>query len=835
MHTRSITIAVLALLVLGAATAAGARSVTYSLDIPSQSLNEALQQLALASRHKLFYRSELVEGKKSPALKGEFTAEQALQALLAGTNLTYDITPSAVVLIRDKQSPPIAGANTNALGMRLASAGEATTHLPAGERARIRVARAQGAEEGMQKVAAGEENNSRNSGESSEDAYKGITEIVVTASKRTEGLQETPAAVSVVGGDVIGTLGVVDMTQMSKLVPSLVIGKQGSNAVVFLRGVGQTNSSPAAQPGISTNIDGVYLPRELAGGALFDLERIEVLPGPQGTLYGRNAAGGAINLVTRKPGSDFGTEGFLEAGNYSLFHAFGAVDVPLSDNVAVRGALDVNNRDGYLSNGGNDADMLSGRLSISVNPNEDLSAIVQYTHYREDGLGAQNIAIGTDNPPFGSNDDPYFDSFPTDDVFQHQRGHIVTATVNLRLNDSLDLTYVPGYMRFESETGLQFNGSLYGINIQDMEQYSQELRLSNSTTGPLQWLTGLFWYRAEPSIFVELGLPAFSSVHFSNDLESYAGFGEATYSISDRFRLTAGGRYSRDSFDGDGFQNLVVPGHEALILFGAQDTKDRMDWKIGAQFDVTSDSTLYATAQSGYLQGGYTQADITSDQPRTFEPVTLTAFTVGSKNRFLGNRLQINNEIFYYSYKNYQLQTTPIDETTGETVFLIVNVPKASIYGDQLDITYSASRDTDVNLSVAYLNAKITDGLDAVPSYDDFELPNAPEWTINASVEQRFPLHNGGHLSARVASTYNAGYWTVFTHDLYSRQESFTRTDANLTYHSPDDRWNIGAFVRNIEEAVVYHGSNSSPAPGSFIPTFIDAPRTYGVRVGFDF
>lgn len=690
------------------------------------------------------------------------------------------------------------------------------------------------------------------SGEVSNSAAIGLGDIVVTASKRSENLQKAPAAISVVGGDLIADVGLVDATQLTKLVPSLVIGRQGQNAVVFLRGVGQTNSTPAAQPGISLNIDGVYLPRELGGSSLFDLERVEVLPGPQGTLYGRNSAGGAINLVTRKPGTDFAAEGYVEVGNYALVHGFGAVDIPVADGVAVRGALDVNQRDGYLSNGAFDEDSLAGRVSVNLEPSDRVSALVQYSYIRQGGVGMAFMSRGGDaGPPFGSTTDPWFNSFPNDDLSYRNRGHIVTGNLGIELNDDITLNYIPSYMQDRSLHNLQFNGNMFNAFRQSVKQYSQELRLANSGTGPLNWLAGLFWYKSHSTIDVDLnpayalGFPVpFVFVNFDNKLKSWAAFGQATYSVSDALRVTLGGRYSHDKFDGGGSQIVLSPPAPSgsVEIFDGSGKKGRADWKIGAEYDAAPQSMLYLTAQSGYLQGGFTAVDKDAGLPRTFEPVKLIALTGGAKNRFFDNRLQINNEIFFYSYKNYQAQTVGVG-ANGATKFLVLNVPKTEIYGDQLDVMYSATENTDLNLSVAYLHAKVTKGF-APPttpppagfrSFKGFDMPNAPKWTINASIEHRFPLSNGGRITARVASTYNSGYWTVFSQEAYTHQGSFTKTDANLTYNSPEDRWYFGAWARNLENNASYYGAGQPEFDGAHVPTFIDAPRTYGVRAGFNF
>lgn len=474
-------------------------------------------------------------------------------------------------------------------------------------------------------------------------------------------------------------------------------------------------------------------------------------------------------------------------------------------------------------------------MTASIKPGGGFSALLQYSHTRENGLGTAALFRGTANPPFGSATNPWFNSYPTDGFFLRNRGHVLTGNFTYELNDNVTISYLPSYMRAKSDYNNEF-GFLFANFTQSVKQYSQELRLSGNSDR-LKWLLGLYWYKSNSGLFVKASpaaiIPPIVFVNLTNRLKSYAGFGQVTYSITDALRLTVGGRYSSDGFNGGGNQ-IVIP-TAFSEFYNASKRKGRADWKLGAEYDVGARSMLYATVQSGYLQGGWTQTDVSSPFPKTFKPVKLVAFTAGSKNRFLDNRLQINNEVFYYSYKDYQTQTVTADQATGQTAFLVFNLPKSEIYGDQLDIAYSVDDNTDLNFTAAYLHTKITKGFPTPPTAQGLELPNSPKWTLNGSIEHRFPLANGAKITARVASSYNSGYWLLFTHVPFSRQKSFTKTDVNLTYYGVDDKWYFGTWGRNLEKSAVYYGSNLPDAPGLPILTSIDAPRTYGVRAGFKF
>lgn len=662
-------------------------------------------------------------------------------------------------------------------------------------------------------------------------------DIVVTAEKRETRLQDVPAAITAVGGETLAKVGIFDQTQLSKVAPGLNIGAQGSNGVVFLRGVGQPQGSPNAQPGVAVNMNGVYLPRESGATPLFDLQRVEVLPGPQGTLYGRNAAGGAVNFITNRP--VFRTEGSvtLEVGNYDLIHPTAVINLPVGDTVAIRAAGEYFKRDGYLANGSNDRDSYSGRLSVLVRPTDTVSGLVMANYTHEGGIGSNSILyseLGV-RGQFNPTGDLWEQTFPTDQLSTDRDTLVLQGEFNLDLSDAVTLTYVPGFVDISSREVIQFQGVRVSPLDRFVRQYSQELRLSGSGAR-LDWLFGLFYYKASHE-FISRSTPT-TRQEFYNDLDSLAAFGQATYSLTDALRLTLGGRLSRDKFDGFARGTNPPFSNANPGIGGGSDTDTRIDWKVGAEYDVAPESMLYGTVQTGYLMGGFRQVGTT-----LFEPAKLTAYTAGSKNRFFDRILTVNLEGFYYDYKDYQLQYVQ------GTNFLTVNAP-ARVYGVQLDLVLEPTDNSTFNLGAVYQKGEITDSVGRYPrngfglvSIDGFELPNAPDLTITAGYTHTFDLANGGEIQAQVQTYYNSGYWMVFTHDLNTRQDDYTNTDLTLTYYAPGGGWSLGAWVRNLENEAVVIGANKPGAPAAGLPPeswplaapYINAPRTYGLRAQVSF
>lgn len=671
-----------------------------------------------------------------------------------------------------------------------------------------------------------------------------LEEVVVTAEKLSSTVQKTPGAVVSQSGDDLIRKSITDITSLDKAIPgfqSIATPIVGS-MIVFLRGVGQPVPGDNTQPGVAFNFDGVYVPRQLTHAAFFDIARMEALPGPQGTLYGRNAAGGIINVTVAKPTDRLEGSLLFQGGNFSDIHATGVLNVPVSDTLALRGAVDYHKNDGYLSNGTNDVDSTSGRLSMLLEPNDAFSLTVSASAFRNAGKGSSTVIVNgvpgfslyTPDPS-----DPWFDPDATPGLFRDFRGQFVTADMTYDFG-AMTLTYLAGYSHYDHDTFYQL-GSLHTRTPSKGHFLSHELRLASDTDGRAKWLGGLFWYDGSSSQRGSIALPAVppilpartitSEVNI-DELESYAAFGQYTYSLTDRVRLTAGGRYSMDKIAGRGSQTLRLLDGTVLgapDLFGAPMDDDRFDWKVGIETDVSQKSLLYANVQTGYLQGGFTPPP--SDMITTFEPAKLLAFNLGAKNRFLGDRLQINDEFFFYDYDDYQ-----ITFTRPPAAAITINAAKAEIYGNQLDIDFLPARGTELFLNATWLHAEYTKFVDPLPPFQNlegFQLQLSPTLSGTAGLQQQWWLGRGGVLAARAEVYYNDGFWGTYNHVPNTYQSSYTRTDVTLTYTTDDEKWSVSAYVNNIEDEAVY--PNLTAAGTGEILSTISLPRTYGVRMAVRF
>ena len=468
--------------------------------------------------------------------------------------------------------------------------------------------------------------------------------------------------------------GITNAKGLEVLLPSAALQMERQNVQMFIRGVGQAFSLSNFEQGVAMYADGHLVGRNATGAGFFDVETVEVLPGPQGTLYGRNALGGVINVNTTSPTSEFEASAMFEVGDYDLYHATGVVNVPVSDQLMLRLAVDSHRHSGYFTSGADDLREIAGRLSVLYVPTDDLSILVRGLAWHNGGKG-----YGTADFPYIDKDHWFQDgSFDTrGGISRDQDMYSISAEIVYNFGNDLTLTWLPGYQQFEGESSaIQQSGFSRGttlVSFEESDQFSNEIRLAQSTE-QYKWVVGLYQYKAEsPDNSLTFNISGYNDQPppqfqakigpFSTDWESYGAFTQVTYSIRPGLRLVGGLRYSRDTKEGDGSQTNSLTGEGfGFPIFGYSWTFDKtwtnVSWKAGVEADVLDSSMFYANVSTGYQQGGYElfpDLSQTLDGPaREFDPVEVLAFTVGMKNRFFGDRLQINDEFFFYSYDDFQ-------------------------------------------------------------------------------------------------------------------------------------------------------------------------------------
>ena len=692
-----------------------------------------------------------------------------------------------------------------------------------------------------------------------------LSEVVVTATKVAQPLQHAPAAIDVLNANRLQAAGVTDIRAVQFMVPSVRLNKQQSVTQMFIRGVGIATDAPGLDMGVAMTFNGIEQFREATGTSLFDLDRVEVLRGPQATTYGSNSAGGVIDVVFAKPKNNFDGNASLEVGNYDLVHADAAQNFALGSRTQMRIALDSIDHNGYASNGLDDQKSRAGRVTFTANPTDNMDFTLWTSYYHAGGIGDIGYAS-----PFVNQDDPWKQTWNPNALVTHFPGQAgrdrdvdlyeAGGEFNWTLG-GVRLTYIPGYANLDHLGHLVIDTGRARILFQGKVrrgQTTQELRLSNATPGgKLQWLTGFYYYKLDTSEFRTVATNISFNIYHQPS-QAIAGYGQITYSVTDPLRFTLGVRYSnyQKSALGDRYTPGLTP---TPISFTADFSWNHVDWKVGTEYDLTPRSMLYAAVQTGYLGGGinFFNAPNTSNE---VQPEELTAFILGNKNTFLNSRLRLNWEAFYYNWKNYQVGLFNVPAATN----IVFNAPKSEAYGFEPDLQYLLTRNDQVELGVGlfrgrFINFIVPAGVSSpvrTYDFDGFDVPFAPKVSASLAYEHHFDLRNGSGVVASTQVQYSSSFWTSFSHgitrcsavlpttlsqsacvDSGVLQPASVMLNLDLTWHSPDDRWTISLWTRNLaNEAIRTSGGDGGLSPAgqvtSLAASTLAPPRTYGARFG---
>jgi iron complex outermembrane receptor protein len=724
----------------------------------------------------------------------------------------------------------------------------------------------------------------------------GITDIIVTAQRRTESIQNSSLSLAVVDAKQLATAGVTQPEGLSRLVPNLQVGSF-AYARIYLRGVGDNTANGFAQSAVAFNVDGVHVARSTQyGGSFYDVARIEVLKGPQGTLYGRNASAGVINVITNAPTQKF--EGYLSAnvGNYNFYQLQGALNVPITDTLDGRVAFNVVERDGYLQDGYDDESQRSGRLRLLWEPSSAVSLGLKADVTHTGGKGQSGVVFPT---PAGA--DPWM-AASGDLVRQYQiatgsprvptDGFVdntyvgVSAELNAKLGFA-DLTVVPAYRWQDFAFYASPAGNLNFREADKVYQTSLEVRLARNTSN-YNIVLGGFYFRevTYADSRIDQGARAGALAGNSSIFTSYraptkalAVFADGRLSLTDRLRVLAGIRYTDEKRGLFGvtttFSTIAsvptCPPTIALFdpayrfcLQGRADNEvknNAVTWRGGVEFDLAPRSMAYARVDRGFKSGGVFSGAAPGND---YAPEFLTSYVAGVRNRFLDNKLQVNLEGFYWDYQDYQFTFVNFD-TRGVSALVTRNVGAARIYGGNVDVVWQPQRSDTFTFNVEYLNARFksftyTTSLASDPAREcpslgvvgsvnapgrgpvslygyscaGAALPRAPEWTLRGGWTHEFELSSGATFITDIDAQYSSSYKLDLTKVAFLTQSPYALLNAQLTYRSPDRQVTVTAWMRNITNRAVYNDARRYGST-NFAGGDIRPPRTFGASLKYSF
>lgn len=768
-------------------------------------------------------------------------------------------------------------------------------------------------------------------------------DIIVTATRRETTLQKTPIAVSVFSQTQLDRQQVVNPADLQRFVPSLQFNQQADNNAVLitLRGIGNDNAfTDSADPEVGVYIDGIYSPTPQGGTALlYDLDRVEVLRGPQGTLFGRNTTAGALQLITAKPrlGKVSGNVELI-GGGYDRIGTRGAINLPVTDTLAVRFAFATEQRDGYVayqqppaSLPGLDRtvyltsgkrygaqDQKSARFSVLWEPDSRFRWNINVEGYLDNG--SPDASLMQTPRPGQRLRSVLADTAPDSDRYAFS----VRSTMEYDLNDAFGLSYIAGFNRVggtgQSDVDLgvlpplQANGSLTPYASEQDKQVSkkvdflsQELQLRSRGSHKIDWILGGFYSyenaqgrfdiddrdgnRSGPSSF------SVSFLQPGYKVNSYAGFGQATFNATEKLHLTGGLRYSIDDKSSRNAGTVSLFGCPTPATPGAPPCRGiegqypgtagpalaqalgpdffftpsmgkgsfkKLTYLARIDYNLNRDILLYGSISTGFKSG------IIDALSRVTAPETLTDYELGAKTRLFDRTLTLNLAAYYYDFKGYQIgQIEVVRDANGNilsSTLATLNADGATNYGVEAEAVWDVTPQDHLQLAAAVQKTKLKSLLTIDQRFDGDpsdaaaqrqlagnELPHAPRFAATLTYEHDFELANGGKISPRGTVHYEtASFMSIFNGDRTNRvvngqlggygtafdtQKAYTRSDFAIRYTEPEQRYTVEAFVQNIEDRAVRTSATTYglATDGNSFLSLLQPPRTFGGRVKYSF
>lgn len=705
----------------------------------------------------------------------------------------------------------------------------------------------------------------------SPSAETAVGEVVVTAEKRETTVQKAALAITALSADTLTKANITRLQDLNGHVPGLTVASSGPfNQVLAIRGVGfETPDNASSEPGVSFHVDGVYIANANAIAAQFlDTERVEVLRGPQGTVFGQSSTGGAINLISYKPVIG-AFDGHIDAsyGTYNLVKTDGAVNIPLTDQFAARLSFETDRHDGFArelyvpGNPGyqlDDENNFAGKAAVLWQPTNTFSVLLsaQEFHAQHHGPAMKSIYDPDPDPRQISQDLPntyYLDVF------------LATGEVKWELPFAT-LKSTTGYQRSDNVDDVDNDRLAYEIHhyyddaywYNPSHTFTQEVNLTSNKPGPVDWLVGGFYLHetatlrfyefegtdADPTITFptsQANLPYnYNYSVFTNfTRESYAAYGQTTVHIMPWLRVTGGLRYSQERLYSVTNTDFLLYSPLTYLVTGSHE----LTGKVEVDGDLTHANMLYASWSRGFKPGGVNLNNTPILAPQIFKPETVSAFEVGSKNRFFDNRLTLNLAGFYYDYKEFQYEEEdPLPYQGG-----VSNIPDAHIYGFEGEGSFAITSALRLNASLTRLEGTFTDSYVALdPSlaaaaraagaalgygpYSSYTIasvlaaaqntkgnpvPKIPDWQGSVNLEHRLALPTGV-LSSRLELVYRGSYvYRIFDTAALDNVPSYETVNLNVEYKPNNSHFKYSITATNLFNSNGIESRYSNPF-GSF-------------------
>ncbi|MGB3846964.1 MAG: TonB-dependent receptor [Sphingopyxis sp.] len=720
------------------------------------------------------------------------------------------------------------------------------------------------------------------------NAADNANEIVVTAQKREQSLQDVPLSVAVLGGEQLGNRNITEISQLQTATPNFSF--QGSNnprgAGISIRGIGTNNFSSAIEGSVGIVVDGVPIGRQGAGLTdFFDVQRVEILRGPQGTLFGKNASAGVLNIVTNDPGYDWGGRVQATYGEFDEIVLRGTVTGGLTDNLAFRASGYLTKRDGYIRNrfdGSrlNERDEWGARAKLLWEPADNIRVLVAGDYSSRDAAccmwtirsfgtnaNVQSLVTAAGIIPGPKNRDVTLDGR----TFVRQETYGGSIQVDIEGASGITLTSISA-MRWWDTTDNNDSDQRptavlsHNSGVSNQRQFTQELRLASPSKQAFEWVGGLFLFNQSFDLtnsqqgtfgLAPLGTKLSRAIAVENETQNFAAFADATYHFGDHFNLFGGLRYTVERLNTT-FSRYGLPGTTPIVAPTTQRGK-RVDgawtWRLGAQFVPSDAVTFYGSVARGFKGGGFNPL-LDSAVLRTVEPEIPTAYELGAKTQLFDRRVRLNVALFQTDFDDFQAQAIGTS-ATGTLVFDVVNAGSLRTRGVEADVSIDLGAGFSLDGGAAYTKARYTDFKGAPCFYGQTvaqgcitaggqksqnltgkPLAQAPKFTGNATLRYETEVSaSGNRIFGQLSYAHRGSTFTALDLDPKSVQKAYGLLDAQLGFALPGDRMRAWIWGKNLTDKsfveLIYDTPLDEGGQSQFFPS--TAARQFGATVEYRF
>ncbi len=818
---RSVFAATVSTLALATVGQTGFAADVKSFDIEAQPLAKALLEFNKQSGLTVAASSDLVAGKAAPAIQGTMDAEAALQKILGNSGLQFTKTSTGAYLVSQA-----AGANSTSGAGSMSDADE-------------------------------------------ENVSFVLEEIIVTAEKRAESLQDIPIAISAFSGNTIEQAQVSGINDLKQLAPSLQFGQASTDTFVSIRGIGSELKNVGAEAGVIISQDGVPLSNTVMMSSRFlDIERIEVLRGPQGTISGRNATGGAIKIHSKKPTEEF--EGGIKValGNYNRVDTESHLSGPIADsNILARLVVSTERADGWLTNtlrqeDSNDVDAVHARATFLTNLSEDLEAFLVLESRIDHSSPASNLMFGTGIEGEPSIADIRNVSIFNEDTLEYEADwsndkkleeYRAVLKLTWDINPNVSLSSTSGYISFLVKQKGDFDATSFPSSVfdrtgADITQFSQEFTLAADLGDNLDLIAGVLYMNAvasQPLSFgiLEIGIPAGGfTVESDQNLDSYGVYAQVRYQMANDIRLTLGARYSHDKKSLA--EEAEILGSPFIPLTTVKGKWSAFTPRVAVDYTPNDDITLYASVSRGFKAGGFNTFERSK-----FNPEYVWNYEVGMKGSGLDNHLQTSLTGFYMDYTDLQ-QGLFVQDGTGITIPRVENASAADIWGVEAEIRAQISEKFILTASGTWLDATFTKLLTVNPLFPDEgeqdmsgnQLTRSPEWQLNVSGIYTMPVNEEWQAVLRADYFWQDHIFFDFFNNDKVAENAYGLLNFSASLETMDGRWQLTAFARNAfnkrYKLTTYAGLVNVQDGGpqrSEVVGLLGEPQMYGISLAYNF